>query len=620
MAETASPAVRLEQSHRDETRTRLSIERKLPLIIGGLLLVVIVALSLASYLQARKSSFEVARERLTGASTQLRDALLQSAVQRRALAARDAANPAFAELAPDPDDAGARERALAALRTPGPQPAQIVGTELRDAQGNVILSTVPVEYRDALARVGDVVPRAEPGDSALVGAFRAVGDTLMYPTAMAVPGTDDLYFVRWRRLSGGERGRDLLTSLIGADAALFFGNADGSAWSDFSGARLRDGPIADPASRDGLHNYERDGVQHVASILPLTGTPWVVAVDFPRDRVMAPVHDFVQRLGVIALLALALGLLAAWHMSRRITQPLRQLTHAAEAMAHGDYDQRVRIDRTDEFGVLGAAFTSMAHEVKHSRDELEHKVEERTRDLHETLKELHETQDALVRRERLAMLGQLSSGVGHELRNPLGVMTNAVYYLKTVLAQQPPNVHEYLDILTQQITLSEKIVGDLLDFARQKPPKRTPAPLREAVEGQVQRLGTRDGVRVDVVVPDDLPPVLVDPVHLGQIVLNLLTNALQAMDGSGQLRVTARREGTHNRLEVSDTGPGVAKDNREKIFEPLFTTKARGIGLGLAVSRTLARANGGDLTLVDEPLSRGATFCLSLPIATETQS
>ena len=214
-------------------------------------------------------------------------------------------------------------------------------------------------------------------------------------------------------------------------------------------------------------------------------------------------------------------------------------------------------------------------------------------------------------RERLALLGQLSSGVGHELRNPLGVMTNAVYYLRAVLSAAPAKVHEYLEILQQQITLSEKIVGDLLDFARRKPPKRTATPLRDATQGQVAKLSPGDGVTVDISIPEDVPRVLVDPVHLGQVVLNLLTNATQAMNGEGRIMVHARANGSRVYYEVADTGPGIPTQNLEKIFEPLFTTKARGIGLGLSVSRMLARANGGDLTASSAP-GQGATFTLTL--------
>ena len=201
---------------------------------------------------------------------------------------------------------------------------------------------------------------------------------------------------------------------------------------------------------------------------------------------------------LIATIALVLGLAAVWFTSRRITRPLVELTDAASAIAAGDFSRQVRIARSDELGQLGNAFGAMATEVRLSREHLEQRIAERTRDLNTTLEQLHDAQDALVRRERLAMLGQLSSGVGHELRNPLGVMTNAVYFLKAVLTTAPAKVHEYLEILQQQITLSEKIVGDLLDFARQKPPQRKPTPLRQATEAQVSKLGRTDGVRVDV--------------------------------------------------------------------------------------------------------------------------
>jgi signal transduction histidine kinase len=212
------------------------------------------------------------------------------------------------------------------------------------------------------------------------------------------------------------------------------------------------------------------------------------------------------------------------------------------------------------------------------------------------------------------MLGQLASGVGHELRNPLGVMTNAVYYLRAVQPSAPANVTEYLGILQQQITLSEKIVSDLLDFARLKPPTRFAASFENIAREQIGRLGSTNGVTIDMNFPSDLPPVLVDSVQIGQIMLNLLTNAMQAMDHTGRITVNARADDSIVWCDVRDTGPGVAPENVGKIFEPLFTTKARGIGLGLAVSRTLARANEGDLTLADS-LEPGAVFRLTLPAA-----
>ncbi|MGH7636142.1 MAG: sensor histidine kinase, partial [Gemmatimonadaceae bacterium] len=409
------------------------------------------------------------------------------------------------------------------------------------------------------------------------------------------------------------RQRELITRLIGSQASLFLGNADGSIGTDFESTTTH-AALPNPADTAGvtrIYHRDPDRAAFLAATAPLAGSPWAVMVDVPMNTINAPIAEFFRRTLVIAAIVLFLGLAAAWFTSRRITRPLVQLTEAASAISAGDFSRQVRIDRSDELGQLGNAFGAMAAEVRLTRENLEHRIDERTRDLNATLEQLHDAQESLVRRERLAMLGQLSSGVGHELRNPLGVMTNAVYFLKVVLTTAPAKVHEYLEILQQQITLSEKIVGDLLDFARQKPPRRKATPLREATETQLHKLGRADGISVDIQVPEDLPPVLVDPIQLGQVILNLLTNASQAMDGSGRIHVCATQNGTRVFYDVADTGPGIPAGNLEKIFEPLFTTKARGIGLGLSVSRMLARANGGDLTATSTP-GEGARFTLTL--------
>ena len=232
------------------------------------------------------------------------------------------------------------------------------------------------------------------------------------------------------------------------------------------------------------------------------------------------------------------------------------------------------------------------------------RVAERTR-------ELREAQETVVRSERLAILGQLSSGVGHELRNPLGVMNNAVYYLQATLKDQSPKVAEYLAILRQQIVLSERIVGDLLDFARIKPPQRQATPVGELIDAQIARGAIPGRVTVDRAVPPGLVAVIA-PVQIGQVVLNLVINAVQAMEGPGRLTIRADQSSPGLRVTVTDTGPGIAPKHLAKIFEPLFTTKARGMGLGLAVSRALAIANGGDI-MVESREGEGATFTLVLP-------
>ena len=225
---------------------------------------------------------------------------------------------------------------------------------------------------------------------------------------------------------------------------------------------------------------------------------------------------------------------------------------------------------------------------------------------------LSDAEAQLVRKEKLAVLGQLAGSVGHELRNPLGVMSNAVYYLEMVQPAAPDDIREYHGILRTQVALAERIIGDLLDFSRVRPPQRETVTVSRLFDEQLARLPLPPGVRLERQAGGDDPVVSVDPVQVGQVLYNLLLNAVQAMDGGGVLRVGARRGDGLVHLEVADTGPGIPAGFEQKIFEALFTTKARGVGLGLAVSRGLAEANSGRLDVVSRP-GAGATFTLTLP-------
>jgi signal transduction histidine kinase len=270
-------------------------------------------------------------------------------------------------------------------------------------------------------------------------------------------------------------------------------------------------------------------------------------------------------------------------------------------------------------GRVATAFNAMANEVQSHHRALEQQVAERTAALEEAMEELERAQDEVVRTARLATLGQLAGGVGHELRNPLGVMTNAVFVLETIVANPDPMVRDYLGILKTQIALSEKIVADLLDFARIKPASRAPVSLFAVVSQQIGRLGALGKTRVEYDFPDALPPADVDGVQIGQVVLNLVSNAVQAMgEPGGVVSCRGRHDGNGTlTLDVSDTGPGMPDDVARRLFEPLFTTKARGLGLGLAVSRMLAENNGGRLTFVSR-FGIGTTFTLAVPAAHRT--
>jgi len=232
--------------------------------------------------------------------------------------------------------------------------------------------------------------------------------------------------------------------------------------------------------------------------------------------------------------------------------------------------------------------------------------------------ELRETQEKLVRQEKLAVLGQLAGSVGHELRNPLAVINNALYYLKLVGADSSEKVKEYLGIIQTEAHTAEKIITDLLDFARIKSVDVEAVSAFRLVERVFERYPAPNSVNVTLEIPADLPMLYVDPRQMEQVLGNLIINACQAMtiggdSTGGKLTITARQEQEMIAIVVKDTGVGISPENMKKLFEPLFTTKAKGIGLGLAVSQKLVEANGGRIEVQSEA-GKGSTFTVYLPV------
>jgi PAS domain S-box-containing protein len=244
--------------------------------------------------------------------------------------------------------------------------------------------------------------------------------------------------------------------------------------------------------------------------------------------------------------------------------------------------------------------------LKEYSERLEEMVEERT-------KELREAQEQLIRQEKLAVLGQLAGGVGHELRNPLGAISNAVYFLNMVLEEPDPEVQETLEILQKEVKTSERTISGLLDFARTKAPTRRKVHLKEVVQETLSRATVPENVEVVSQLDGRLPAILADPDQLGQVFGNIILNAVQAMPEGGRLVVKSQVPSPEwVAISFTDTGVGIPEDNLSKLFEPLFTTKAKGIGLGMAVTKTLVEGHGGTIE-VESEVGKGSTFTVKLP-------
>jgi PAS domain S-box-containing protein len=246
-------------------------------------------------------------------------------------------------------------------------------------------------------------------------------------------------------------------------------------------------------------------------------------------------------------------------------------------------------------------------QVRKLNEGLERTVRERTR-------ALLDAQQELVRSERLSMLGQVAGSVGHELRNPLGVMSNAVYFLKSVLTDADDITREYLDIIQSEIMDADRIVEDLLDSVRVKPPHPETVSLAPLLEQSLAKCAIPESVTVRLEIPEEIPPLWVDAMQMMQVFRNLISNGVEAMPGGGVLVVRAVTDKGEKRvtIHVTDSGSGMTPEHREKLFQPLYTTKARGIGLGLSVVKNLAEANGGRVEVESEP-GLGSTFSVSMP-------
>jgi two-component system sensor histidine kinase HydH len=215
--------------------------------------------------------------------------------------------------------------------------------------------------------------------------------------------------------------------------------------------------------------------------------------------------------------------------------------------------------------------------------------------------------------ERLATIGQFAAGIGHELRNPLGIVESSAFLLQQNLKRlgvEDANVSKHLTKITNEVHRATKTISDLLELARNRPLQKRTVRAAVMLADAITAASLPGAVEVQV----DLPPsftIWADPDQLGRVFANLLLNASQAMGERGQVVVSGGQAGAETWMRVLDDGPGIPAELRGRVFEALFTTKAKGTGLGLALCRRIAEAHGGSIAL--EPSARGASFLVSLP-------
>jgi signal transduction histidine kinase len=217
----------------------------------------------------------------------------------------------------------------------------------------------------------------------------------------------------------------------------------------------------------------------------------------------------------------------------------------------------------------------------------------------------------LQRSERLAAIGQVAGGVAHELRNPLNVVKTSVYYLLSARNPTPEKRAEHLKRIEKHVVLADGVITALSNFAKMPVPNLTPFPVGRCVREALDTNPVPETVEVVLDIPDSVPPALADIDQVRIVFANLIRNAREAMPEGGRLSVTARAAGDEVVVSVADTGVGIAPEVLSRVTEPLYSTKARGLGLGLSIARAILDKNGGSLRVASEP-GKGSTFTVTL--------
>jgi signal transduction histidine kinase len=301
---------------------------------------------------------------------------------------------------------------------------------------------------------------------------------------------------------------------------------------------------------------------------------------------------------VIAALVPNLVLVAL--ITRIISRPVRRLTEAAVAVAGGAYGTQVALSSNDEVGLLAASFNEMSQKMASD------------------IERLRQLNEQLIRTEKLAAAGTLAAGVAHEVNNPLASISSLIQILQT-RAGTDAETREMLRLISTQIERITRVLRDMMDFARARPPQRAPLDIHCAIEASI-RLASFDKtfkrLRISTDLDRDAPPVSADADQLQQVFLNLLLNARDAMPDGGELSLRTSYSPASNEvvIEISDTGAGIAPEHRAHIFDPFFSTKPAGggTGLGLAVCYGIVSAHGGRIE-VGPNNGRGTTVIVALP-------
>jgi len=349
-----------------------------------------------------------------------------------------------------------------------------------------------------------------------------------------------------------------------------------------------------PVARKRHINWALKAILPIAAVL-LNGLLLFVLISLSLDAGERHVVITVATAGAFLVCVAVIVVFAV-----SVRQPMMELQDKIARVSLGDLSASVNFaDRNDEIGDLGRDFNDMVAQLKASREEIHR---------------LHQTQ--MSRAEHLATLGELATGLAHEIRNPLAGIAGVI---EIVSRDLPPNsaARSVIKDAKEEAVQINRILTDLLETARPKPPQFQVKDIASTVEHAVmfaRQQAITKRIMIELDKTSEVPPVDHDPHQMNQVLLNLLLNAIQAMDKPGSIYVTLRRDQDVAQITVADQGKGIPPETLPNIFRPFFTTKGHGTGLGLSLARRIVEAHGGTISVRSEA-GKGTQFIIRLPIA-----
>lgn len=379
----------------------------------------------------------------------------------------------------------------------------------------------------------------------------------------------------------------------------------------------------------------------VIALHKIEDQPWIAGSLQERWEAFVVMIEMRQKLAEVIIAGTVALLFFALLFASRISSPVRSLTRAVRQIVASDFTQPVTEPLpkpANEIGELAQAFETMSRvlanrtqelmrvqdELKRFNVELEARVDART-------KELKATQEELIKQERLAAIGQMASVVGHELRNPLSVINNSIYVIKSRMGVEAQvassaegaaagaapgmdsKIVRHVSIIEGELQVANQIISEILTFARTREIQPRDVELHEFLEEVLNRLQIPEKISLERLYAQQPISLKMDPDEVRQVVRNLIGNAFDAMPNGGRLTVgTQTREG-YAVLSISDTGTGISPENVAKIFTPFFTTKSKGTGLGLSVVKKVMDRHNAEVS-VDSAIGKGTTFHMKFPV------